>query len=63
MERLRGQGVEAVLYAAAYDAIRARGPVDCELSWTLEDNDAVNRYLAADGCVRTKTYRIYRRDL
>ncbi|MET8867668.1 hypothetical protein ABZW11_32460 [Nonomuraea sp. NPDC004580] len=63
VERLRGQGVEAVLYAAAYDAIRARGPVDCELSWTLEDNDAVNRYLAADGCVRTKTYRIYRREL
>ncbi|MFI7134484.1 GNAT family N-acetyltransferase [Nonomuraea sp. NPDC050153] len=63
VERLRGRGVEALLYARAFEALRARGPIDCELGWTLEDNRAVNQYLMADGCVRSKTYRIYRREL
>ncbi|MFC5825065.1 hypothetical protein [Nonomuraea insulae] len=63
VERLRGRGVEALLYARAFEAIQARGPIDCELGWTLEDNQAVNRYLMADGCVRSKTYRMYWRPL
>jgi hypothetical protein len=34
-----------------------------ELSWTLEDNDLVNRAIEAVGARRYKTYRIYSKDL
>jgi hypothetical protein len=60
----QGRGIEALIYARGLTAMRTRGyrgPV--ELGWTLEDNDPVNRAHAAIGARRTKTYRIYRRDL
>ena len=34
-----------------------------ELSMTLENNHLINRFLAAIGAQRYKTYRIYRRGL
>ncbi|MEV0612122.1 hypothetical protein AB0I81_02290 [Nonomuraea sp. NPDC050404] len=61
---LRGHGVEAVLFARAFEAITAggyRGGI--ELGWTLEDNQDINRYLEQAGCTRAKTYRIYGRAL
>ncbi|GAA2212441.1 GNAT family N-acetyltransferase [Nonomuraea monospora] len=61
---LRRHGVEAAVIARAYEAIAAggyRGGV--ELGWTLEDNQAINRYLALLGCTRSKVYRIYGREL
>ncbi|MEU7895584.1 hypothetical protein AB0B45_22355 [Nonomuraea sp. NPDC049152] len=64
VRRLQGCGIETLLFARAYEAIVAGGyHGGMELGWTLEDNQAVNRYLAAVDCVRSKTYRIYRYEL
>ncbi|WP_345565949.1 hypothetical protein [Nonomuraea rosea] len=62
--RLQGRGIETLLFTRAYESIKARGYTGgLELGWTLEDNEAVNRYLVAGGCTHTKTYRIYQRAL
>ncbi|MEV0387104.1 hypothetical protein [Nonomuraea sp. NPDC050643] len=61
---MRGRGVETALFAHTFDAIIAGGyHGGIEVGWTLEDNQAINRYLAATGSTRAKTYRIYRQDL
>ncbi|UBU17974.1 hypothetical protein [Nonomuraea gerenzanensis] len=61
---LRGQGVEAALIVRTHEAIVAGGyRGGMELGWTLEDNQAINRYLALLGGVHAKTYRIYGREL
>jgi hypothetical protein len=39
------------------------GFVEAELSWTLEDNRAINRTIEAVGGCRYKTYRIYTKAL
>ncbi|HEX4815479.1 MAG TPA: hypothetical protein VFV66_22275, partial [Nonomuraea sp.] len=59
----RRSGVELLLYAAARRAAVAGGYREIELGWTLEDNAAVNSSLTAVGCVRAKTYRLYRAGL
>ncbi|MEV4089660.1 hypothetical protein AB0J43_56290, partial [Nonomuraea fuscirosea] len=60
----RGRGVETVLFARGQEAIAARGYTGgTEYGWTLEDNQAVNGYLRRLGCARSRTYRIYGRDL
>ena len=41
---------------------RASGYHWAELSWTLEDNRAINNILAKMGCQRYKTYRIYEKE-
>jgi GNAT superfamily N-acetyltransferase len=62
--RLQGRGIETLLFTRAYESIKARGySGGVELGWTLEDNQAVNRYLAGSGCTHAKTYRIYQRAL
>ncbi|WP_345152449.1 hypothetical protein [Nonomuraea rubra] len=62
--RLRRHGVEAALLARTYEAITSGGyHGGMELGWTLEDNQAINRYLSLLGGTRTKAYRIYRREL
>jgi hypothetical protein len=40
-----------------------RGYRSAELSWTLEDNDAVNAGIEAAGARRSKTYRVYEKSL
>lgn len=56
-------GLSALLYVAMNEAGRRRGVTWGELSWTLENNDAINNGIAATGAVRYKTYRIYEKDL
>src|SRR5204862_5211484 len=56
-------GLSALLYVAMNEAGRRRGVEWGELSWTLEDNDAINRGIAATGAVRYKTYRVYEKAL
>ena len=34
-----------------------------ELSWTLEDNQAINAIISKMGCARYKTYRLYQKEL
>lgn len=52
-------GLSALLYVAMNEAAARRGVAWGELSWTLEDNEAINHGIAAMGAVRYKTYRIY----
>jgi len=56
-------GLSALLYVAMNEAGRRRGVAWGELSWTLEDNDAINQGIAATGAVRYKTYRVYEKVL
>jgi hypothetical protein len=56
-------GLAVLLYREMNEAGKRRGVEWGELSWTLEDNDAINRGIEATGAVRYKTYRIYEKDL
>ena len=58
----RGGIAEMLVLRIIEDAMVKRGFTG-ELSMTLEDNHLINRFLAAIGAQRYKTYRIYRRAL
>jgi len=58
----RGGIAEMLVLRIIEDAMIKRGFTG-ELSMTLEDNHLINRFLAAIGARRYKTYRIYRRGL
>lgn len=59
----RRRGIDAALVHQAAVASRAAGYVWCEVGWTLEDNDLVNRLIEAVHGDHYKTYRIYERSL
>ncbi|HEY3155486.1 MAG TPA: N-acetyltransferase [Candidatus Eisenbacteria bacterium] len=59
----RRRGIDAALVHQAAVASKALGHVWCEVGWTLEDNDLVNRLIEAVNGERYKTYRIYERGL
>jgi GNAT superfamily N-acetyltransferase len=59
----RGRGIESVMLAEALKAGHDAGCPGAEASWTLEDNDAVNRLIEILGGKVYKTYRIYERPL
>jgi ribosomal protein S18 acetylase RimI-like enzyme len=59
----RGRGIESVMLAEALKAGHDAGFQGAEASWTLEDNDAVNRLIEILGGKVYKTYRIYERPL
>jgi ribosomal protein S18 acetylase RimI-like enzyme len=58
----RGGIAEMLVLRIIEDAMIKRGFTG-ELSMTLEDNHLINRFLAAIGAKRYKTYRIYRKQL
>jgi GNAT superfamily N-acetyltransferase len=60
---LRRSGLYPLLIAESVRRGVARGYRRAELSWTLEDNDAVNAGIEAAGGVRNKIYRLYERRL
>jgi GNAT superfamily N-acetyltransferase len=56
----RRRGVAELLILRTLDyGKHVSGYVEAELSWTLEDNGAINRTIEVVGGVRYKTYRIY----
>lgn len=55
----RKRGIDAVLYCDTQRNAQQLGYVDGEVSWTLEDNDLINRPIEMMGATRYKTYRIY----
>jgi GNAT superfamily N-acetyltransferase len=55
----RRRGIDAVLVVETLRRADAKGYAGGEISWTLEDNDLVNRAIEAAGCTRSKTYRVY----
>lgn len=56
---VRAQGAGVLLVRECFERARALGMATVEGSWTPEDDAAANRFGAAFGGVRTKTYRIY----
>ncbi|WP_218058173.1 GNAT family N-acetyltransferase [Streptomyces sp. Wb2n-11] len=63
VEEFRNSGVLPVLLAETERAARRLGYEAVEISWVLDSNKPALRSLRAAGCRRTKTYRIYRREL
>jgi GNAT superfamily N-acetyltransferase len=55
----RRRGIDAVLIEETIRRTRELGYAGGEISWTLEDNNLVNRAIEACGCTRTKLYRMY----
>lgn len=55
----RNSGIDAVFYHKCFEHGMRKGYLWGEMSWTLEDNTAINRALERLGAHRYKTYRIY----
>lgn len=59
----RNKGLEIVLIDEFAKRALARGYLECECSWELEDNEAINNGIIAAGGELYKTYRMYQKDL
>ena len=59
----RGKGLELLLVRNIVAQGMAKGWNKAELSWILEDNEAIIQTMLEAGCRRSKTYRIYQKDL
>jgi len=55
----RRRGITEQLILRTYDVGKARGYTGCEMGWTLDDNDLINRPIEALGSERYKTYRLF----
>jgi GNAT superfamily N-acetyltransferase len=67
-EEFRGRGIDAVFYRETFERARALGArrgvqMRGEISWTLDDNDMVNRSIKLMGGRLYKTYRVYEKAL
>jgi len=62
-EGYRRRGIEALLIHELHRVMNAKGYVNLEVGWTLEDNDLVNRLIETVHGEHYKTYRIYERRL
>jgi GNAT superfamily N-acetyltransferase len=56
-------GLAYLLYDRFAKAVVSKGYTWCELSWQLEDNEAVNRFAASLGAAPYKKYRIYEKKI
>lgn len=64
LEPFRRRGVAELLILRTLEYAKHHvGFTGAELSWTLEDNDLINRTIEAVGGRRYKTYRIYERSI
>jgi GNAT superfamily N-acetyltransferase len=64
LKKHRMRGIEAVFCCRTYDAAKKnRNYRKCELSWLLESNARANSVLKKLGARRSKTYRIYEKQL
>ncbi len=59
----RRRGLDSLLVLETFLAAQRLGLQYAEVSWTLEDNDMVNRVIEVFGGKRSKTYRIYGKHL
>jgi GNAT superfamily N-acetyltransferase len=59
----RGRGVDAIMYLELIKGALARGYKWAEMSWTLENNDMVNRSVEMIGGFRYKNYRMYEKQI
>ena len=63
LEPYRGKGVDALMYYETGKAAVANGYEWAEMSWILEDNDAMNRAIEMFGPEIYKRYRVYEKEL
>ncbi|RMG18801.1 MAG: N-acetyltransferase [Deltaproteobacteria bacterium] len=59
----RRRGIAEQMILHTYDEGKKKGYTACEMGWTLEDNDLINRPIEMIGGERYKTYRIYQKAL
>lgn len=59
----RRRGVDSLLFVETHSAAAKLGWWGGDIGWTLEDNNPVNRALAAMGATRVSTYRVFGREL
>ncbi len=59
VDKFRRRGVAEMFILRALSVGLARGFKGAELSWTLEDNDLINRTIEKVGGRRYKTFRLY----
>ncbi len=59
----RNTGADILLYASLFEGAVERGIRSGELSWVLEDNEAMRKPLESIGARVYKTYRIYEQQL
>ena len=59
----RKRGIDAILYLDTIRAAKRLGYTGGEISWTLEDNDLINRAIESMGGRKYKSYRFYERAL
>lgn len=63
LEAFRNTGLSFLLFDELYRSAWNRGANWGEMSWMLEDNEAVNRFSKSIGGERYKTYRIYEKPI
>ncbi len=61
LPKFRNRGFELVLIEEIARRGLARGILEGELSWILEDNDGINKPIRAAGAEHYKTYRLYQK--
>ncbi|RYF88043.1 MAG: hypothetical protein EOO03_09315 [Chitinophagaceae bacterium] len=59
----RKMGIEACLYGTIIKDYRRKGLTSAEASWTLENNEMINRAIEAINGDPYKTYRIYEKNI
>jgi len=59
----RRRGLDSVLMLDTFNAGKKLGWTIGEISWTLENNDLVNRSIELFGCKKSKIYRVYGKSL
>lgn len=59
IEEFRNRGIETVFYVKTYQNGIKHGIKTAEMSWILDDNDAMNKALETMGAKLYKKYRIY----
>ncbi len=62
-KEFRKRGIDSVLMLETVRAAKRLGWWGGEVSWTLEDNDMVNRAIEVFGATKSKTYRVFGREL
>jgi GNAT superfamily N-acetyltransferase len=63
MPEYRNRGLDLVLMHEIYERGMAKGYKRAELSWVLEDNQAINHAFEVGGAKLYKTYRIYQKEI
>ena len=56
-------GLGTILYTDLIGRAQRRGLIGGEMSWVLEDNEAMNRPIELMGSKKYKTYRAYQKKL